>query len=276
MSETLPAVQILPMNRNIDPELKVFRDVSELQEKFFLHKLPQREGKYYYRNRGLRKKLDMVVLFQSDKKIIASATLLDTEEFKKPKKDKGVSYKGALHFNVESIRVFDPIPWEVVSRIWPKAKNPGRAKFKLEPSGYAAFEEELENVLFADAATPSANDTDGLPEKEKYTAYRFIRDTKTSRQIKALYGNRCQICGVCLQLPRGKFYAEAHHLKPLGGKHKGPDRKDNILCLCPNHHALFDYFAISLHQTKLHSKKHALNQSFVDYHNAHVRSACSL
>lgn len=51
--ETPPAVQILPMNRLVDPEFKNYGGVGELQEKFFLRDLPRRQGKYYYRERGL-------------------------------------------------------------------------------------------------------------------------------------------------------------------------------------------------------------------------------
>jgi hypothetical protein len=131
------------------------------------------------------------------------------------------------------------------------------------------------DVPVVDAPTPPANDApDEFPERRDCFVHRFIRDTKTSRQIKELYGNRCQICGERLEILPGKFYAEAHHLQPLGGEHKGPDVKDNILCLCPNHHALFDYFSISLDPAKLLLNKHDLRKSFVDYHNGHFRNNC--
>jgi putative restriction endonuclease len=39
-------------------------------------------------------------------------------------------------------------------------------------------------------------------------------------------------------------YAEACHIKPLGRPHNGPDTPENILCLCPNCHVLFDEFAL--------------------------------
>lgn len=133
-------------------------------------------------------------------------------------------------------------------------------------------EKVIEDLLFGDVPTLSANDVpDGLPAKIKLTVSRFIRDTKTSRQIKSLYEFRCQVCGKRLEIQPGVFDAEAHHLQPLGGEHIGPDVPDNILCLCPNHHALFDYFAISLNPAKLRLNEHNLRQSFVDYHNAHFR-----
>ena len=41
-------------------------------------------------------------------------------------------------------------------------------------------------------------------------------------------------------------YAEGAHIKPLGRPHNGPDSEDNVLCLCPNCHVLFDIGAITI------------------------------
>ena len=117
--------------------------------------------------------------------------------------------------------------------------------------------------------TPIASDTstDTLPGKVKQSVIRFIRDTKISRQIKRLYAGRCQVCGIRLEIEPGVYYAEAHHLQPLGGEHKGPDVNGNLICLCPNHHALFDFFAMPFNPAKLKFNRHALGKSFVNYHN---------
>jgi putative restriction endonuclease len=48
------------------------------------------------------------------------------------------------------------------------------------------------------------------------------------------------MCGTRLQGLAGP-YAEAAHIRPLGTLHNGPHTTDNILCLCPNHHVLFDH-----------------------------------
>jgi putative restriction endonuclease len=48
-----------------------------------------------------------------------------------------------------------------------------------------------------------------------------------------------------LETPAGT-YAEGAHIKGLGEAHGGPDTESNILCLCPNHHVLFDNYAISI------------------------------
>lgn len=69
---------------------------------------------------------------------------------------------------------------------------------------------------------------------------RIIRDTAQARRIKMLYDYRCQVCAIRLEGNAGP-YAEAAHIRPLGAPHNGPDTADNIICLCPNHHVLFDY-----------------------------------
>jgi predicted restriction endonuclease len=119
---------------------------------------------------------------------------------------------------------------------------------------------------------PIANDAAPVkaPGRVEQTVYRIIRDTKMSREIKRLYEFHCQVCDERLELEPGVFYAEAHHLQPLGGEHQGPDVKGNLICLCPNHHALFDYFALALDPAKLKLNKHALGKSFVAYHNARL------
>jgi len=39
---------------------------------------------------------------------------------------------------------------------------------------------------------------------------------------------------------KNSIYAEGAHIRPLARPHNGPDIVENILCLCPNHHVLFD------------------------------------
>lgn len=58
----------------------------------------------------------------------------------------------------------------------------------------------------------------------------------------------------------------AHHIKPLGGEHNGPDVRENILCVCPNHHALLDYGAIKLDPMLLKG----IERKYIDYHNEKI------
>ncbi|WP_078063253.1 YDG/SRA domain-containing protein [Solirubrum puertoriconensis] len=85
----------------------------------------------------------------------------------------------------------------------------------------------------------------GPARRETSTVVRLVRDTAVMRNIKSAHGFACQVCGIVLQGPKGP-YAEAAHIRPLGAPHHGPDKLDNVLCLCPNHHVLFDLGAWSV------------------------------
>ncbi len=105
------------------------------------------------------------------------------------------------------------------------------------------------------------------PPRVAITTYRVLRDTEIARRLKGLYGNRCQLCGERIQLPHG-FYSEAHHIKPLGRPHNGPDVAENILVLCPNHHVICDHGTFRLSVQDFHTApQHNIAQEFVDYHN---------
>ena len=72
------------------------------------------------------------------------------------------------------------------------------------------------------------------------TVSRRIRDSALSREVKAIYGDACQVCGTTVAGTGGRTYSEGAHVMPLGRPHLGPDALDNILCLCPNHHVQLD------------------------------------
>jgi len=83
------------------------------------------------------------------------------------------------------------------------------------------------------------------PGRSFTTVSRVIRNTRIGNEIKRLYEYKCQICSQLLETPSG-LYAECCHIRPLGRPHNGPDTIDNVLCLCPNHHVLFDSHAIHI------------------------------
>jgi len=84
-----------------------------------------------------------------------------------------------------------------------------------------------------------------VPERRPTTTLRIVRNTAVATAVKILHDHRCQVCGVRLETPAGP-YAEGAHIRPLGSPHDGPDTAGNILCLCPNHHALFDLGAFTV------------------------------
>jgi putative restriction endonuclease len=77
---------------------------------------------------------------------------------------------------------------------------------------------------------------------------RIVRDTALGREVKRLHDYCCQVCGVRLECVGGP-YAEAAHIRPLGRPHDGSDELENLLCLCPNHHVLFDNGAFGITDT---------------------------
>ena len=87
-------------------------------------------------------------------------------------------------------------------------------------------------------------DGDGPPEKATGPVTRFVRDVEKTQKIKRLYLDRCQVCGIAIEVPGGKRYSEVHHLRPL--REGGDDNYGNMIVLCPNHHARFDCGAIGI------------------------------
>jgi len=109
------------------------------------------------------------------------------------------------------------------------------------------------------------------PERALAEVSRIIRDPEIVRKLKVLHKNECQICGFALDLLGGKTYSEGHHIRPLGIKHNGPDIPENILILCPNHHALCDFGAIELDLSVLKPVPgHNVSQEYINYHNGDI------
>lgn len=80
-----------------------------------------------------------------------------------------------------------------------------------------------------------------IPDKIEARVSRIIRNSKLAIELKEEYRHRCQICDERRRRDSDSPYAEVHHIHPLGHEPPGPDRIENMLVLCPNHHADFDY-----------------------------------
>ena len=114
-------------------------------------------------------------------------------------------------------------------------------------------------------------------KRAKTTIQRIVRDTALAKNVKWWHKYRCQVCGLALETSGG-LYAEAAHIKPLGRPHNGPDVESNIICLCPNHHVLFDNGGFTIADDlsligldgKLRTlKKHTIGLEFIRYHREH-------
>jgi len=123
--------------------------------------------------------------------------------------------------------------------------------------------------------TPRACDIeeDEAPNRSHTEVYRILRDTPLARKIKLLHKNKCQLCGNFISLSDGNTYSEAHHIKPLGRPHNGPDIAENIIVLCPNHHVQLDFGALKINKEEILSiHGHDINVHYIEYHNNNIYS----
>lgn len=101
------------------------------------------------------------------------------------------------------------------------------------------------------------------------TSNLIIRNARLTQKLKELYSYSCQICKKQISTGRDSYYAEVHHIKPLGEPHNGPDIIENMICVCPNCHVLLDYKVIFLRLKSILSK-HKIESKYIDYHNEQV------
>jgi hypothetical protein len=140
MRREIPTVRILPMS----DKAKGFRrkSIGEVQMRCFLHDLPAGKGRYCYPSAGMNAVPGTVVLFQFQSRIIAIAVFQRDEKFKRPVG----GYNGALHFDVESIRTFDPLDIEAMRKVWPGIRAFGHVKQFLNPARFSMFKRRLKHV----------------------------------------------------------------------------------------------------------------------------------
>ena len=144
-------------------------------------------------------------------------------------------------------------------------------RFRLEKINYKANEE----IDFVETIVQEPDSEYRVSDRKEYVVNRIIRETKVAQSIKELYNNSCQICGLQIKTPV-VFYSEAAHIKALGKPHNGPDVMENMLCLCPNHHIMFDlgiialnddFSVLGLNGVSLTIKPtHEIGKEFVKYH----------
>jgi putative restriction endonuclease len=106
----------------------------------------------------------------------------------------------------------------------------------------------LERDEFAPSSLGTADEPGSSAPRQSTTIQRIVRNSAIGQRVKQLHDFRCQVCGIQLATAAGP-YIEAAHIRPLGRPHDGPDHEGNILILCPNHHALFDFGALAVSET---------------------------
>ncbi|MFH5800450.1 HNH endonuclease [Haladaptatus sp. CMAA 1911] len=124
------------------------------------------------------------------------------------------------------------------------------------------------------------------PRRVESAVSRIVRNTTIVKRLKKKYDYRCQVCSEQRRRKLDAKYAEGHHLHPLGNSPAGPDHEQNLLVLCPNHHADFDYGMIkvdpeTLEMTHAYDEgisggklwihdDHQVKDEFLEYHNENI------
>jgi hypothetical protein len=148
MRREIPAVRILPMSDKT-PGF-VGRDIADVQRSTFLRDLQVNGGRFRYPRAGLNARAGTVVLFQYRARVIASALFIRDERFDHRRR----GYAGMLHFDVASIRTFDPVDANAMRAVWPAFRAFGHVKQFLNPGRYAMFKRRLKRVQAPPANTP--------------------------------------------------------------------------------------------------------------------------
>ena len=149
-------------------------------------------------------------------------------------------------------------PEQTLSKILQQLRNSGEIEF-LGKGKYQLLDSRIH---------PSSSEAQDLSpaKRERIFHNRIVRDAKQARELKRRYRFHCQICECRLELKAG-FYCEAHHIRPLGQPHNGPDTECNIIIVCPNHHTLLDFAAVPINLKALKLNRHEIEPEFVKFHN---------
>ena len=164
----------------------------------------------------------------------------------------------------------------LVERWW---VDRGKSGFRIYRFALRKIDDKPISTPAGELPLPASNQE---PNKvESYTT-RVIRDTLVSETVKELHQHFCQTCSTRIERPGGA-YAQAAYIRPLGRPHNGPDTVDNILCLCPNCHMLFDGWAFAIEDdgtligalsgTLNEVEAHTINREYLDYHRLLYREA---
>jgi predicted restriction endonuclease len=224
------------MSQRIEDTLEVLSTIMDLYD-----------NSYSKRARSLRIEAEKIVASRGVAKQTIHAHLVDKDSY----------------HNLTSYEIDQKI------QSWLNKESDDLLNWLLKRTQSSVTQSKRINDFFANSGTtPKASDIEEPKIKERVltNVYRVLRDTALARRIKVENDFTCEVCHQKLLLYNEEPYAEAHHVKPLGGEHDGPDQRDNILCVCPNCHVLLDYGAIKL-DDKSYSK---IGSKFIQYHNQKI------
>lgn len=234
-----PSVRILPMSRQEEfPGMSI----EEVQKDYFLGDfINSHNGIYYFRKAGMNAAEGSLILFQFDNMIIASAKLLNIEKYEEPVEKQ---YYGAYEFDVESVKVFQPISLKEINQIDASITSFSQAKQEINSLYKSEIEELIEKKqtpIMAEELT--GNECNKLKEgaKKQVLVNAYERNYKARQECIDHYGSVCCICGFDF----AKFYGNefegkihVHHLKALAeiNEEYEVDPIYDLRPVCPNCH----------------------------------------
>ncbi|PKM51961.1 MAG: hypothetical protein CVV02_04910 [Firmicutes bacterium HGW-Firmicutes-7] len=223
---------------------------KEIQDSFFLNSLiHEKDGHYNFRSSGINTPSGTFILFQIDNAVIASAKLIKIIKHDKP--IDGI-YNGAYVFDINSIRVFEPITSEEIRRIDQKFNNFSQVKQKLDSNKYeeimALIDSKSNQVLIPEEIPAEEAEKYAEGSKKQIMVNAYERNPKARQACIEIHGTGCIICGFDFGEVYGGDFAgkiHVHHIKPLADidDEYEVDPENDLVPVCPNCHMI------------LHSKK---------------------
>ena len=166
----------------------------------------------------------------------------------------------------------------LVERWW---VDRGKSGFRIYRFALRKIDDKPISTPAGELPLPASNQE---PDRVKSYTTRIVRDTLAAEAVKNAYQYACQTCSTRIERPGGA-YAQGAYIRPLGRPHNGPDTADNILCLCPNCHVLFDGWAFAieddgtligaLNGCLIEVETHTVNRQHLGYHRRLYREANS-
>lgn len=88
-------------------------------------------------------------------------------------------------------------------------------------------------------ASMQVSDEEGSQKREKRTVEQYNRSAKFRNEVLTMYGEQCAVCG-CTE----EKILQAAHIRAVA--EGGSDDPKNGICLCANHHLMFDHDLIRI------------------------------
>jgi len=242
-------IRILPMSHTQE---FVDWSIKRLQSQYFLNELINNSnGEYYYQTGGMDAGNNSLVLFQFRGFIVASAVLLNIKKFSNIVEEK---YHGCYLFDVNTIKVFEPISVDELSDIDSNVKRFTQTKQIISYSKLGEIEkliEDKQTTVFPNEILDIQVGKYIEGAKKMVIVNFYERNDKARRDCVKANGHICKICkfdfsGVYGDEFEGKIHV--HHIKPLSeiDETYEVDPVNDLIPVCPNCHMV------------LHSKKNGV------------------